>query len=73
MKLPDKVETAISVLTRYEISENTIAPFWYRQYLRYRPETPPPLFDADKIYWTWLTLRGAYSGGINADLFCWRR
>jgi Histidine kinase len=64
MKLPDKVQTAISVLTRYEIAEDTIAPLWYRQYLRYRPETPPPLFGADKIYWTWLTLAWGIVIGI---------
>lgn len=64
MKLPDKVFTAVNVLNRYEISENRVAPFWYRQFLRYKPDTPPPLFGASRGYWSFRALKLGLGIGI---------
>jgi hypothetical protein len=64
MKLPDKVITAITLITRYEIQESRVAPFWYRQYLRYQPDTPPPLFGASRGYWLFRALKLGLSFGI---------
>ncbi len=64
MTLPPKVQTAIDVLAQYEISADVVAPFWYRQYLRYRPTTPPPLWGANEGYWLFRTLKLSLSLGI---------
>jgi Histidine kinase len=61
-----KVQTAIDLLGKFDIAPNDVAPSFYRFYLRYQPETPPPLFDANAGYWTWLTL--AWSGVIGVLL-----
>ncbi|MEI6737319.1 MAG: hypothetical protein WCL29_02455, partial [Pseudomonadota bacterium] len=62
---PDKVQTAIDVLGQYEISTSDVAPFWYRQYLRFKPDTPPPLWGASKGYWVSLAFVYAFAiGGI---------
>jgi hypothetical protein len=64
MTLPPKVQTAIDVLAQYEISADTVAPFWYRQYLRYRPTTPPPLWGASEGYWLFRVLKIAAALGV---------
>jgi hypothetical protein len=64
MTLPRKVQTAIDVLAQYEISADVVAPFWYRQYLRYRPTTPPPLWGASEGYWVFRTLKNASALGV---------
>ncbi len=53
--LSEKVQAAIDVLGQYEIPPSSVAPFWYRQYLRFKPETPPPLWGASRGYWDFLT------------------
>jgi hypothetical protein len=63
MQLPDKVRTAIHTMGQYEIAPSSVAPFWYRQYLRFRPETPPPLWGASKGYWDFLALVSALMWG----------
>ncbi|OYV02292.1 MAG: hypothetical protein CFE45_01005 [Burkholderiales bacterium PBB5] len=63
MQLPDKVQTAIHTMGQYEIAPSSVAPFWYRQYLRFRPETPPPLWGASKGYWDFLALVSALMWG----------
>lgn len=64
MTLPPKVQTAIDILAQYEISADVVAPFWYRQFLRFMPDTPPPLFKASRGYWTFRALKLALSIGI---------
>ena len=54
MQLPDKVRNAIAILGQYDIPRDTVAPFWYRQFLRLRPETPPPLWGASERYWSFV-------------------
>ena len=56
MQLPDKVQTAIHTMGQYDVAPSSVAPFWYRQYLRFRPQTPPPLWGASKGYWDFLAL-----------------
>ena len=51
MQLPDKVQAAIHTLGQYEITPGSVAPFWFRQYLRLKPDTPPPIWGATKGYW----------------------
>lgn len=63
MQLPDKVQTAIHTMGQYEIAPSSVAPFWYRQYLRFRPHTPPPMWSASKGYWDFLALMTALIWG----------
>ena len=56
MQLPHKVQAAIQTLGDYDIAPSSVAPFWYRQFLRFRPLTPPPLWGASKGYWDFLAL-----------------
>ncbi len=56
MQLPHKVQAAVQTLGDYDISPSSVAPFWYRQFLRFRPLTPPPLWGASKGYWDFLAL-----------------
>lgn len=51
MQLPDKVQTAIQVLGQFDMSPARVAPLGYRQFLRFRPDTPPPLWGASVGYW----------------------
>ncbi|NJR72503.1 MAG: hypothetical protein HC782_05865, partial [Gammaproteobacteria bacterium] len=46
------------------MSENIVAPFWYRQFLRFAPDTPPPLFGASRAYWAAETFKLAFSIGV---------
>jgi Histidine kinase len=64
MSLPPKVQTAIELLREYDIGTKTVAPFWYRQYLRFQPDTPPPLFGGSRGYWTFRTFQIALGGDI---------
>jgi Histidine kinase len=64
MSLPPKVQTAIDVLREYDIDTKTVAPFWYRQYLHFQPDTPPPLFGGSTGYWTFRTFQIALGWGI---------
>jgi|GEM_PF-6422794 len=57
MTLPVKVQTAIALFAQYDIAADAVAPFWYRQFLRYRPDTPPPLFGASRDYWSFRALK----------------
>jgi Histidine kinase len=52
VKLPEKVQMAIEQLDRYGMRADTVAPFFYRHYLRVWPQTPPPLWGADDRFWT---------------------
>jgi hypothetical protein len=52
VKLPEKVQMAVEVLGKYNIRNATVAPFIYRLYLRWRPDTPPPLWGATESFWT---------------------
>ncbi|OYT91815.1 MAG: hypothetical protein CFE43_11185 [Burkholderiales bacterium PBB3] len=63
MQLPDKVQTAIHTLGQYDVPPSSVAPFWYRQFLRIRPQTPPPLWGASKGYWDFLALATALMWG----------
>lgn len=63
MQLPDKVQSAIYSLGQYEIAPSSVAPFWYRQYLRFKPDTAPPLWGASKGYWDFLALASALMWG----------
>lgn len=56
MQLPEKVQNAIQIVGQYDIPPSSVAPFWYRQFLRFRPNTPPPLWGASKGYWKFLAL-----------------
>ena len=69
MKLPAKVQDAIDALARYELSTERVAPWFYRQYLRFRPGTPPPLFSATAGYWTALAFTVAILAGGFLTLF----
>ena len=64
MPLPPKVSSAIDVLTSYDVEELTVAPHSYRWFLRWRPDTPPPLWDAAPGYWTFLALVAAFTAGV---------
>lgn len=65
MRLPEKVETAIKVLAAFDMAPNTVAPWCYRQFLRFRPNTPPPLWAASKGYWEFHALVTAlFWGGM---------
>ena len=63
MQLPEKVQSAVHTMAQYEIAPSSVAPFLYRQYLRFRPETPPPLWGASKGYWDFLALVSALMWG----------
>lgn len=63
MKLPDKVATALTTLTAYDLAPSTIVPASYRWYLRWQPDTPPPLWGASPGYWTALALGVALIAG----------
>ncbi len=64
MTLPANIQTAITVLAHYDIAEATVAPFWYRQFLRFKPDTPPPLFGASRGYWSFRALKLGLTIGI---------
>ncbi|MFY8064651.1 MAG: histidine kinase [Usitatibacteraceae bacterium] len=64
MTLPPKVQAAADVLAQYEISANIVAPLWYRLYLRYRPETPPPLWGASEGYWLFRAIKTSLGLGV---------
>jgi len=64
--LPPKIQTAIDVLRRYEVASESVAPPVYRAYLRFRPSTPPPLWDASPGYWTFLAFAWAVFAGTAA-------
>ena len=68
MTLPPQVQTAIDVLAQHDISAKEVAPFWYRQYLRFRPETPPPLWGGSQGYWRFVALKTALGAGIALTL-----
>lgn len=63
MQLPDKVQAAIHTLGQYEITPGSVAPFWFRQYLRFKPDTPPPIWGATTGYWGFLSLVSALMWG----------
>ncbi|MDX2219365.1 MAG: histidine kinase [Burkholderiales bacterium] len=69
MKLPHKVATALTTLTAYDLAPATIAPRSYRWYLRWRPDTPPPLWGGSPGYWTALALGVALIAGSLATAF----
>lgn len=48
MLLPEKIRVAIDILARYDMAPGKVVPRWYRFYLKFKPDTPPPLFDASK-------------------------
>jgi Histidine kinase len=52
VKLPEKVQMAVEVLGKHSIRKASVAPFIYRRYLRWRPDTPPPLWGATESFWT---------------------
>jgi len=56
MVLPEKVHLAVGKLAVYGLTASQIAPRWYRWYLRFHPETPPPLFGANKGAWDLLAV-----------------
>lgn len=68
MQLPDKVQTAIKVLGTFDMAPNSIAPWRYRQFLRLRPDTPPPLWGASKGYWDFHAVLTALFWGSIATL-----
>lgn len=68
MTLPPQVQTAVDVLAQHDISAKEVAPFWYRQYLRFRPETPPPLWGGSQGYWRFVALKTALGAGIALTL-----
>ena len=68
MLLPDKVQNAIKIVGQYDIPPASVAPFWFRQYLRFRPQTPPPLWGASKGYWDFLALVSALMWGSLATI-----
>ena len=58
MQVPDKVQTAVELLSQFDMPADRVTPFGYRQFLRFRPDTPPPLWGASSGYWhfhAWLT------------------
>ena len=42
---------------------SSVAPFWYRQFLRFQPQTPPPMWGASEGYWNFLGLVTALMWG----------
>jgi Histidine kinase len=64
MPFPPKVETAIAVLGRYGIPRHVVAPPLYRLYLRFKPDTPPPLFGATKAFWLFYAFHMAIVTGV---------
>lgn len=50
MKLPAKVQTAVDVLTAFDVHPNLVVPLTYRLYLKRHPDTPPPLWGASRGY-----------------------
>jgi hypothetical protein len=63
MQLPAKVQTAIQVLGQFDMPPDRVAPFAYRQFLRFRPDTPPPLWGASRGYWDFQALLTALAWG----------
>ena len=59
MQLPDKVQTAISILGKFDIPSNRVAPVLFQIFLRFRPQTPPPFWGASKGYWDFVALSTA--------------
>jgi hypothetical protein len=73
MQLPDKVQTAIHAMAQYDMPIATVAPFWYRQYLRFKPETPPPLWGASQGYWLfWALINAFFWGTIATVAISWK-
>lgn len=68
MSLPPKVEAAINVLGQFDVRPHVVAPLSYRAYLRFRPDTPPPLWGASGGCWTFFTF--AVALGSAALFFC---
>ena len=60
MTLPPKVQDAVDVLTRFDVHQDQIAPLSYRLYLRLKPATPPPLWGASAVYWTFVAFTFAF-------------
>lgn len=69
MHLPEKVQSAIQTLAQYDIPTSTVAPFWYRQYLRFKPDTPPPLWGATNRYWSFLAFAKTLLGSLAVMFF----
>jgi two-component sensor histidine kinase len=59
MTLPTKVQTAVETLAQYDVSHSIVAPRLYRFFLRWKPETPPPIWDASNAYWIFLAFFSA--------------
>ena len=73
MQLPDKVQTAIDTLAQYEIERSIVAPFSYRQFLRFRPQTPPPIWGASRDYWLyWALINALFWGTIATAAVSWK-
>ncbi len=56
MTLSATAAKAITLLDRYDMDAKTLAPFWYRQYVRLAPQTPLPMWGASKGYWNFLAV-----------------
>ncbi len=77
MQLPEKIQTAIKVLAAFDMAPNTVAPWCYRQFLRLRPTTPPPLWGASRGYWEFHALMTALfcgcAGTVILGYMTWRK
>jgi signal transduction histidine kinase len=74
MSLPPQILHTIDTLGARAIRPGVVAPLWFRVYLRWRPLTPPPLFDASPGAWrflaawraagalAWLAVLGVFGG-----------
>ena len=48
MLLPEKIRVAIDIFARYDMAPGKVVPRWYRLYLKFKADTPPPPFGASK-------------------------
>lgn len=64
MTLPANIQAAIKVLALSGLSAEYIAPYFYRQFVRFYPDTPPPLFGASPKYWVAYTIMIALLLGL---------
>ncbi len=69
MNVAEKTQLAVNMLAAYDIPAQSVLPRWFRFYLRFKPETPPPIFGASKGAWDFLAVMSGIAFWLLADLF----